>query len=79
MVCPQGESRFKEDPWEFPREKFREVKADGTHLNAMSVDVHRPIFFPLKRLAKNHKLFKQEHLSLARLASLRICYHQSVL
>ena len=45
----------------------------------MSVDVHGPVQFPFKRLAKNHELLKQEHLTPARFAGLRVSHHQRVL
>ena len=45
----------------------------------MSVDVNSPIQFPFKRFTENHKLFKQENLSLARLASFGVRYSQRIL
>ena len=49
------------------------------YLDAVSVDVNSPIQFPFKRFTENHKLFKQENLSLARLASFGVRYSQRIL
>ena len=45
----------------------------------MSVDVHSPVQFPLKRFAENHELLEQEHLTSTWLASLWVSHNQRVL